>query len=121
WTAEIIARALNIGDKPQRFAAEGAKSAAFAKALGLKDIDYEIFTLFPREEVYMQLKKRGVSDAEAAKQADYIRDTIIKEGERSTFQQDNLLNDLLNGIPLAQTGVGGLVKATVVSPYIKIP
>ena len=121
WTAEIIARALNFGDKPQRFAAEGAQSAAFAKALGLKDIDYDLFIDFPREEAYMQLRKRGVPDAEAAKQADYIRDTIKKEGARSTFQQDNMLNDMLNGIPLSQTGVGGLVKATVVSPYIKIP
>ena len=119
--AEIIARALNFGDKPQRFAAEGAQSAAFAKALGLKDIDYDLFIDFPREEAYMQLRKRGVPDAEAAKQADYIRDTIKKEGARSTFQQDNMLNDMLNGIPLSQTGVGGLVKATVVSPYIKIP
>jgi len=121
WTAEIIARALNLGDKPQRFAAEGAKSAAFAKALGLKDIDYDLFIDFPREEAYMQLRKRGVPDAAAAKEADYIRDTIIKEGAKATFQQDNMLNDLLNGIPLSQTGVGGLIKATVVSPYIKIP
>ena len=32
--AEGVARALNIGDKPQRFAAQGAQAASFAKGLG---------------------------------------------------------------------------------------
>ena len=44
--AEAIARTLNIGDKPQRYAAEGAQASAFAKALGLKDIDYKLFIEF---------------------------------------------------------------------------
>lgn len=121
-TAEIIARTLNLGDKPQRFAAEGAQAAAFAKSLGLKDIDYDLFIDFPREEAYRAYKAKGFSDAEAAKQADYIKDTIVKEGERSTFQQDNMLNDALSKVFGGKgSGVGELVKATVVSPYIKIP
>jgi hypothetical protein len=121
-TAEIIARTLNLGDKPQRFAAEGAQAAAFAKSLGLKDIDYDLFIDFPREEAYRVYKAKGLSDAEAGKKADYIKDTIVKEGERSTFQQDNMLNDMLNRVFGGQkSGVGGLLKATVVSPYIKIP
>ena len=121
-TAEIIARALNLGDKPMRFAAEGSQAAAFAKGLGLKGIDYDLFIEFPREEAYRALKQKGLSDAEAAKKADFIRDTIIKEGERSTFQQDNFVNDILNKIFGGKdSGVGGLAKATVISPYIKIP
>lgn len=121
-TAEIIARTLNLGDKPQRFAAEGAQAAAFAKGLGLKDIDYDLFIDFPREEAYTQLKKQGLSDTKAAERADYIRDTILKEGERSTFQQDNMLNDILSRVFGGKdNGVGQLAKATVVSPYIKIP
>ena len=122
WTAEIIARTLNLGDKPQRFASEGAQAAAFAKTLGVKDIDYKLFIEFPREEAYRVYKAKGLSDDEAAKKADYIRDTIIKEGERSTFQQDNFANDILNRIFGGKdSGVGGLVKSTVISPYIKIP
>jgi len=120
--AEIVARTLNLGDKPQRFAAEGAQAAAFAKALGLKDIDYDLFIDFPREEAYRAYKEKKLSDAEAGKKADYIRDTIIKEGQRSTFQQDNMLNDVINrAFGGEKSGIGSLAKAVTISPYIKIP
>jgi len=125
--AEIVARALNLGDKPMRFGAEGAQASVFAKALGLKDIDYKLFIEFPREEAYRKFKAEGLSDAEAAKKADYIRDSIVKEGERATFQQDNMLNDLLNSVFQskvfggASSGVGNFVKSLTISPYIKIP
>jgi len=56
--AEIVARVLNIGDKPQRFGAESAQGAAFAKALGLKGIDYKIFMEFPKEEAYRAYKAK---------------------------------------------------------------
>ena len=122
WIAEGIARTLNLGDKPQRFAAEGSQAAAFAKALGIKDIDYNLFIEFPREEAYRQYKAKGLSDVEAGKKADYVRDTIVKEGQRSTFQQDNMLNDVLNKVfGGEQSGVGSLAKALAVSPFIKIP
>jgi len=125
--AEVVARTLNLGDKPQRFAAEGAQASAFAKSLGLKDIDYDLFIDFPREEAYRAYKQKGLSDAEAGKKADYVRDIIIKEGQRSTFQQDNMLNDVLSSAfgQLNKMGVGEgtqqLLKSVTVSPYIKIP
>ena len=125
--AEAIARTLNIGDKPQRFAAEGAQAAAFAKSFGLKDLDYKLFIEFPREEAYRMYKSQGLSDAEAAKKADYIKDVIIKEGQRATFQQDNLVNTALSAVfntvfgKGEETGLANLVKTTTVSPYIKIP
>jgi len=120
--AEVVARVLNLGDKPQRFAAEGAQAAAFAKGLGLKDIDYDLFIDFPREEAYRAYKAKGLSDAEAAKKADYIKDTIVKEGQRSTFQQDNMLNDVINrAFGGEKSGIGSLAKAVTISPYIKIP
>ena len=122
FPAEIVARTLNLGDKPMRFAADAGQSAAFAKALGLKGIDYDMFIEFPREEAYRRYKEQGLSDAEAGKKADYIKDTIIKEGERSTFQQDNILNDVLSKIFGGdKSGSGALAKSVVVSPYIKIP
>jgi hypothetical protein len=124
--AEGVARLLNIGDKPQRFAAAGAQAAAFAKTLGLKDIDKKLFMEFPREEAYKAYKAQGLSDAKAGEKADYIKDVIIKEGERSTFQQENLFNDLITAAAGKlfggkDTGAAALAKTLVVSPYIKIP
>jgi hypothetical protein len=120
-----VARMLNIGDKPQRFAAEGAQAAAFAKALGLKDIDYNIFIEFPREEAYRIYKERGMSDEQAAKKADGLRDAILKEGQRSTFQQDNILTKHVLGKIFGDAGKGSgwgqFVQAMTVSPFIKIP
>jgi hypothetical protein len=128
--AEIVARLLNVGDKPMRFASEGAQAAAFAKALNLKDIDKAIFIEFPREEAYRIYKGQGLSDEKAAQMADYVKEAIIKEGQRSTFQQDNLLNDAITGffnLPAGKlglnkdSGAAQLAKTLTVSPYIKIP
>ena len=118
--AEIIARALNIGDKPQRYASEGSQAATFAKNLGLKDIDYKLFMEFPKEEAYRQFKKQGLSDEVAAKKAQEIQDRIIKEGEESTFQQDNLLNDAITAA-FKPFGKPGEVVKKLNMPFIKIP
>lgn len=123
--AEIVARLLNVGDKPLRFAAEGGQAAVFAKTLGLVDMDYKLFVEFPREEAYRAYKAQGLSDEEAGKKADYVKEAIIKEGQRATFQQDNLLNDIITrGASVLggkNTGTANLAKTLVVSPYIKIP
>jgi hypothetical protein len=125
--AEIVARALNIGDKPQRFAAEGAQASVFAKNLGLKDIDYKYFLEFPKEEAYRAFKKQGLSDDVAMKKAEEIQERIIKQGEESTFQQENLVNEVINSaVNIASSygvGAGGVVKAikTLNMPFLKIP
>ena len=123
--AEAVARMLNIGDKPQRFAAEGSQAATFAKNLGLKGMDYKLFIEFPREEAYRIYKEEGLSDAEAGKKADYIKDVILKEGQRSTFQQDNLLNSVINAafgvLGGKDSGYAALAKTLTISPFIKIP
>jgi len=118
--AEIVARSLNIGDKPQRFAAEGGQGAVFAKNLGLKGIDYEYFMEFPKEEAYMKYKAMGLSDATAMKKAEQIQERIIKQGEESTFQQDNLLNDALNAA-FKPFGTAGEVVKKFNMPFVKIP
>jgi hypothetical protein len=119
-TAEIVARALNIGDKPQRFAAEGAQAAVFAKNLGLKNIDYKYFLEFPKEEAYRAFKKQGFSDEDAMKKAEEIQDRIIKQGEESTFQQENLLNDAVNSA-FKVFGTPGEIFKKFNMPYLKIP
>lgn len=118
--AEIIARVLNIGDKPQRYAAEGAQAAVFAKNLGLQGIDYKLFMEFPKEEAYRKLKKDGLSDEAAMKRAEEIQQRIISEGEESTFQQDNLLNDALTAF-IKPFGKGGEIVKTFNMPFVKIP
>ena len=120
--AEGVARALNIGDKPQRFAAQGAQAASFAKGLGLKGIDYDIFIDFPRAEAYRVYKALGKTDEEAMTEADVVERAIVREGERATFQQDNLLNDKLSQLFGGKnSGIGGAIKSLAVSPYVKIP
>jgi len=118
--AEIVARVLNIGDKPQRFAAEGAQAATFANNLGLQGIDYKLFMEFPKEEAYRKYKKDGLSDDVALKKAEEIQQRIINEGEESTFQQDNLLNDAITAAFKPFGKVGEVVK-TLNMPFVKIP
>jgi len=124
--AEIVARFLNVGDKPLRFGAQGAQAKAFTKALGLKDIDEKLFIEFPKEEAYRYYKGQGFSDEVAQQKADYISEAIIKEGARATLQQDNLLNDMINAavgkLPGGKEGgFASAAKTFAISPYIKIP
>ena len=120
--AEVVARLLNLGDKPLRFAAEGATAAEFAKALGVTGIDYNLFIMFPKAEAMRVYKNQGFSEKEAEQKADYIEKSIIKEGKRATFQQDNFLNDKLQQLfGSEKSGVGDFFKTLIVSPYIKIP
>lgn len=119
--AEVVARLLNIGDKPQRYAAEGAQAAVFAKNLGLKDIvDYEYFLEFPKEEAFRQFKKQGLSDEAAMKKAEEIKNRIIKQGEESVFQEDNLLNDAVNAA-FKPFGTAGEIVKKFNLPFLKIP
>lgn len=119
--AEVVARLLNIGDKPQRYAAEGAQAAVFAKNLGLKDIvDYEYFLEFPKEEAFRQFKKQGLSDEAAMKKAEEIKSRIIKQGEESVFQEDNLLNDAVNAA-FKPFGTAGEIVKKFNLPFLKIP
>lgn len=121
--AEVVARLLNLGDKPLRFGAEGATASEFSKALGItKGIDYDLFIEFPKAEAFRKYKEQGLSDAEATQKAEYIEKSIIQEGKRSTFQQDNFLNDKLTELFRDEkSGIGAMGKSLLISPYIKIP
>lgn len=125
--AEVVARLLNVGDKPQRYAAEGAKASAFAKSMGLDNVDYEYFLEFPKEEAYRYYKNQGMGDTEAMAKAEKTKEAIIKAGEESVFQQDNLVNDALNAVFEATKKYGsvryGIAQAVKMFnfPYLKIP
>ena len=123
--AEVVARLLNIGDKPMRFGAEGGTAAQFAKTLGLQGMDFDLFVNFPREEAYRVYKGMGLSDEVAGQKADYVKAAIMKEGMRSTFQQDNLANEgltrLFSILGGKESGTANLAKVLTISPYVKIP
>lgn len=76
-SANIIARMLNVGDKPFRFASEFAKAEELANRKGLRGINKEVFMLFPDEE---------------------SADVIQKHGEEITFQQKNIVTKAVDAI-----------------------
>jgi len=125
--AEVVARLLNLGDTPERYAAEGAVASSFAKKYGLTDIDYKYFLEFPKEIAYQEERKLGKSAEEATKKAEYVEKRIINAGAESVMQQDNIINDMINA---AVTGAAKYGKNTenavklikvLNMPYLKIP
>lgn len=75
WSAEAVARILNLGDKPFRFASEYAKAEQLAQEKGLKGIDKEVFIIAP----------------------DAISEEIIRShGEEMTLQQKNIVTQYLD-------------------------
>ena len=125
--AEVVARLLNLGDTPERYAAEGAVASSFAKKYGLTDIDYKYFLEFPKEIAYQEERKLGKSAEEATKKAEYVEKRIINAGAESVMQQENIINDMINA---AVTGAAKYGKNTenavklikvLNMPYLKIP
>lgn len=88
---------------------------------------------FPKQEAYRLEKAKGLSDEAAMKRAEEIEKRIISEGEESTFQQDNIVNSMLNSMgeaydkiaegkaPLEFAGKVGKVFKTMNLPFVKIP
>jgi hypothetical protein len=86
WSAETIARALNVGDKGFRFGAEFAEAERLAQQKNLKGIDKEIFVLFPDEESEKKIKEAG---------------------EKAVFQQKNIVQ---KAIDMASAGITNQLK-----------
>jgi hypothetical protein len=132
--AEAVARMLNIGDKPFRFAAQAAMSETIAtQQFGLKGIDKEIFTTFPKEEATRLYKEKGMDHDDAVKKAEALEKRIVDEGEQAVFQQKNLVTEGLNGLgammknfsedkPIAKGGVAiAKIVGTLNTPFLKTP
>lgn len=132
--AEIIARGLNIGDKPFRFASEGATATTIGRQeFGLKGVQLDRFIRFPKEVSKQIYKNRGVPEETAIKKSEGIEKRIISEGEAAVFQQENIINDLINSLkksltpkegsnPLSSTR-GEIFKMVGLLnlPYVKTP
>lgn len=119
-TMEGVARLLNVGDKPMRYAAERAEAARFAKELGLKDLELDFFMELPREIAFREYKKRGMTDEAAGEKADEIVDGIIKSGEKSVFQGDNILANAIDAA-FEKAGIVGRFLRVLNMPYVKTP
>lgn len=134
-SAEVVARMLNIGDKPFRWAAEGAIAETIAtQEFGLEGIEREIFLRLPKEKAKQLYLRKGLSEDQAQQKAEEIESRIIKEGEEAVFQQDNaiseavaklkqLMDDGKNGqSPLANLGKGAARLFGLLNmPYVKTP
>lgn len=76
-SAEVVARALNVGDKGFRFGAEMAMANLLADRKGLKGDAREVFILFPDED----------------------SEQIIKDaGEKAVFQQKHVVSQLMDNV-----------------------
>lgn len=77
WSAEFVARALNFGDKPFRYAAEYAKAEEIARRKGLTGLNKEAFIVSPDEDSQKE---------------------ITAHGEMITFQQKNVITKALDSV-----------------------
>lgn len=135
WQPYAIARGMMFGDKPPRYAAQGAEAMQIGHVeLNISDpIQLEAFMTAPEKYAYNHLLKVGKTREEAAKIAEGIKNRIIEAGSRATFQNENMINDLIKKIdewgtvgekdPMAAKMLKpavSLLKATQL-PFVKTP
>ena len=101
WQPYAISRGMIYGDKPPRYAAQGAEALQIArKELGITDpFETEAFMLSPEKYAYNHLiKKSGLSTVDAAIESKSISKRIVDAGAVATFQNENMLNNLISKI-----------------------
>jgi|694.fasta_scaffold56227_3 hypothetical protein len=136
WQPYAISRGMIYGDKPPRYAAQGAEALQLGhQELGIKDpIEIEAFMTSPEKYAYNYLiKKAGLTSEEASKQSKSIAKRIVDAGSRATFQNENYLNDFLSKIDEwarvteKDNAVGKIIKPPVAIlkastlPFVKTP
>lgn len=123
WQPYAIARGMMFGDKPPRYAAQGAEAMQIGYVeLGISDpIQLEAFMTAPEKYAYNHLLKIGKTKEEAAKIADGIKNRIIDAGSRATFQNENMLNDIIKKIDEWSTiGEKDPMSAKMLKPAISL-
>jgi len=132
--AEAVARMLNIGDKPFRFAAEAAIAKTIGQQqLGLNGFELDVFMRLPKEKAKQIFIKKGFTEDQANKKAEEIEKRIVAEGEEAVFQQNNIVADVINkvkqalptgedGHPLSSIGSGAAKLFGLLNmPFVKTP
>ena len=96
-------------------------------------MDEKIFFKFPKEEAYRIEKSKGASDEVAMKRAEEVEKRIISAGEEATFQQENIINNMITSLGKAydsmanedsfwkNIGKVGKVIRVMNMPFVKIP
>lgn len=135
WQPDFILRAMGFGDKPFRWAAEGAAAVQIAK-LELKlsgDNEINAFMYAPKKFAYQELVKQGVPKDEAALRAAEIEERIIEAGSKAVLEQENALSwaskkldtwfvTKKNDPAFKKAVLGGLaIGKTATFPFVKIP
>jgi hypothetical protein len=101
WQPYAISRGMIYGDKPPRYAAQGAEALQIAvKELGLKNtLEIEAFMISPEKYAYKHLiEKAGLSPEDASIESKAIAKRIIDAGAVATFQNENYFNDFFSKI-----------------------
>lgn len=99
WQPYAISRGMIYGDKPPRYAAQGAEALQIAhKELGLTSpLEMEAFMISPEKYAYKHLiEKAGLSPEDASIESKAIAKRIIDAGAIATFQNENYLNDIFS-------------------------
>ena len=135
WQPDFILRSMGFGDRPFRWAAEGAAAIQIAK-LELKltaDNEVNAFMYAPKKYAYKALVEQGVPKEEAMLRAAEIEDRIIDAGSKAVLEQENALSRVSKWMdqglstkkddPLAKRiGFGALsILKTTTFPFVKIP
>jgi len=98
WQPYAVSRLMIYGDKPPRYAAQGAAAIQIGiKELGLKDpMKLEAFLASPEKYAYMHFREKGFDEAKSGESAKSISKRIVDAGAKATFQNENMLNDFLS-------------------------
>lgn len=123
WQPYAIARGMMFGDKPPRYAAQGAEAMQIGHLeLGISDpIQLEAFMTAPEKYAFNHLLKVGKTREEAAKIAEGIKNRIIEAGSRATFQNENMVNDILKKIDEWSTvGEKDPASAKIIKPTVAL-
>lgn len=123
WQPYAISRGMIYGDKPPRYAAQGAAALQIAHTeLNISDpIQMEAFILSPEKYSYNHYVKAGMDSKKAGELSKGISDRIVSAGAKATFQNENYLNDLLSKIDdFAKITDKDRVGAKIVKPTIAL-
>lgn len=123
WQPYAIARGMMFGDKPPRYAAQGAEAMQIGHIeLNITDpIQLEAFMTAPEKYAYNHLLKVGKTREEAAKIAEGIKNRIIEAGSKATFQNENMLNDLIKKVDeWATVGEQDKLSMKIIKPTVSL-
>ena len=98
--AYAISRLMNLGDKPPRYAAQGAEAINIGtnELKITNSLELEAFINSPEKFSYNYFVKNGLSPKDAGLKSKELTKRIVDAGAKAVFQNENLLNFYLSKI-----------------------